>query len=331
MSESSVGYELPMPMEVSEYRGPTLLDHAERRRVLVEWNDTARDAPEVVGTIQQRFVEQVGRTPEAIAVRSNEQQLSYRELDERANRLAHRLIGMGVRPESRVALLLERSTDLVVSILAVLKAGGTYVPLDARYPASRMQYVVAETTASVLLTDQALQDMEFTHDARVLVVDGEPSLAEEPATDPAKAGYAEQLAYVMYTSGSTGTPKGAAVTHGDVLSLAFDRCWRSGAHEKVLLHSPQAFDASTYELWVPLLSGGRVVVAPAGGLDIPTLEWVITDQQITGLWLTAGLFRLLVEESRAVLPGCVRYGPVAMWCPQRRCGGCWRLARTPSW
>ncbi|MFJ1747310.1 amino acid adenylation domain-containing protein [Streptomyces sp. NPDC088116] len=276
-----------------------VLNAEERARLLTEWNGAVRPGSETAGSVQRRFTEQVARTPDAVALCGwDGRQVTYRELDVLANRLAHRLIADGVGPESRVAILQERSVGLVASILAVLKAGGAYVPLDARYPRARLQLIVAQTGATVLLTDLAKLDdaRGFPHDARLLVVDDDPALAHEPGTDPGVDSHHEQLAYVMYTSGSTGTPKGVAVTHHDVLSLAFDRCWDTGNHERVLLHSPQAFDASTYELWVPLLRGGQLVVAPPGELDVHDLARVVVERHITGLWLTAGLFRILAEE-----------------------------------
>ncbi|MFE2032055.1 amino acid adenylation domain-containing protein [Streptomyces scopuliridis] len=275
-----------------------VLTGEERGRLLTEWNGAVRPAPATTGSVQRRFAEQVTRTPDAVALCGPDgRQVTYRELDVLANRLAHRLIAHGVGPESRVAVMQERSVELVASILAVLKAGGAYVPLDARYPQARLRLIVEQTGATVLLTDPAMLDdaRGFPHDARLLVID-DPALAGEPGTDPGVDSHHEQLAYVMYTSGSTGTPKGVAVTHHDVLSLAFDGCWDTGNHERVLLHSPQAFDASTYELWVPLLRGGQLVVAPPGELDVHDLARIVVERRVTGLWLTAGLFRILAEE-----------------------------------
>ncbi|MEV5378992.1 amino acid adenylation domain-containing protein [Streptomyces nondiastaticus] len=291
----------------------------QEHHLLAAWNDTgtgtgtgtgtAHTMPGAGSSIQQRFAEQAARTPHAPAVRSDDEELTYRQLDARANRLAHRLIGMGVGRESRVAFLLRRSADLVVSILAVLKAGGVYVPLHHSHPAARQQAVMAGTEAGVLLTDRATQAAQtaegraFPHSARVIVVDADQLLAREDDSDPAVDGHPEQLAYIMHTSGSLGAAKGVAVTHRDVLSLAADRCWRGGDHERVLLHSPHAFDASTYELWVPLLNGGQVVVAPPGELDTSVLARLVAGGSVTALWLTAGLFQVMADESPGSFAG----------------------------
>ncbi|PLW73733.1 non-ribosomal peptide synthetase, partial [Streptomyces sp. DJ] len=273
-----------------------VLAAGERERLLTEWNGAVSPGDRAAGTVQGRFAEQVARTPDAVALTAGDVRLTYRELDERANRLAHRLIALGVGPETRVAVLLERSAESVVSVLAVLKAGGAYVPLDPRYPLARLRLIMSQTAAAVLLTDRALRDTDIQHEARILVVDDTPGLADESAADPAVAGHPEQLAYIMYTSGSTGVPKGVGITHRDVVALALDSSWDGGNQERVLLHSPQAFDASTYETWVPLLRGGRIVVAPPGELDVRDLARIIAEEGITGLWLTAGLFRIIAEE-----------------------------------
>ncbi|MFJ6194943.1 amino acid adenylation domain-containing protein [Micromonospora sp. NPDC092111] len=277
-----------------------VLDAVERRLVLADWNDTARPEPAPTGGVADRFAEQVARIPDQVAVRAvGGAALTYRELDARANRLAQHLVALGVAAEDRVALLQERSIDQVVSVLAILKAGAAYVPLDPRYPADRLTHLAADTASSVLLTDRAMAHLRFDHDMTVVTVDGDAAveIAARPDAVPARPAQPRQLAYVMYTSGSTGTPKGVMVTHHDVLSLAADRCWRTDRQRRVLLHSPLAFDASTYELWVPLLGGGELVVAPPGELGVADLRTLLTGGGVTALWLTAGLFRLLAEEA----------------------------------
>ncbi|MGC9671047.1 non-ribosomal peptide synthase/polyketide synthase [Planosporangium sp. 12N6] len=272
----------------------------ERERVLVEWNDTVAEVPD--GTVPGLFAEWVRRSPDEVAVVCGGVALSYAELEARANRLAHRLVGLGVRPESAVGVLMDRSADLAVAELAVLKAGGVYVPLDVKAPVERMRLVVGEAGAGVLVTDRAWQATAGeVHGGEIVVVDGDAGLVRESAEPPAVEIHPGNLAYVMYTSGSTGRPKGVAVTHRDIVDLVFDRRFAGGGHERVLLHSSLAFDASTYELWVPLLRGGRVVVAPPGDLDVETLRGLIAGHAVTAVFVTSGLFRVVAQED----PGCL--------------------------
>ncbi|MEU2235263.1 amino acid adenylation domain-containing protein [Streptomyces vietnamensis] len=293
-----------------------ILDEAERRRILVDGNDTAVDHRDRT-PVHVLFAEQAAARPDAVALTGPGGTITYRELDERANRLAHHLVGRGVGAETRVAVLQERSPELVVSTLAVLKAGGVYVPIDPNQPASRSEFILRDTGAAALLTDREAQDIGFAVDADVPVLRVGPGLgtdgghggpgsgidlSAEPATAPEVVTDAEQLAYVMYTSGSTGTPKGVGNTHHNVVHLAADRHWRGGNHERVLMHSPYAFDASTFEIWTPLLTGGAIVVAPAGRLDAGDLATAIADGGVTGLFVSAGLFRVLAEER----PECFR-------------------------
>ncbi|HEX6346257.1 amino acid adenylation domain-containing protein [Umezawaea sp.] len=273
----------------------------DERRVLAEWNDTRHDRPPA--TITSLFAEQVRRTPDARAVVADGTALTYAELDARANRLAHHLLRRGLRAGEPVALLLGRSTHLVVAELAVVKAGGAYVPLDTRAPAERLAVLLAENGACVLLTDRTWRaTADEVHDGRVVDLDA-VDLDAEPATGPDVAVRPDDPAYVMHTSGSTGVPKGVAVRHRDVTDLVRDQRFAGGAHDRVLLHSAPAFDATTYELWVPLLNGGTVVTAPVGDLDADLLRDLITRHGVTGLWLTAGLFRAVAQDDPAALAG----------------------------
>ncbi|WP_380284002.1 amino acid adenylation domain-containing protein [Kitasatospora purpeofusca] len=267
-----------------------ILAPEERARLAEDWNATA--APVRTGSLPALFAAQAARTPDAVALAHDGGAVTYAELDTRANRLAHHLIAAGVGPESPVALLMERSVDLVVATLAVLKAGGCYVPMHASLPPERMAALLADTAAPVLLTDRA--EPGFAHDA-VVVRPGDEAGA--PGHDPAPPVHPDRLAYVMFTSGSTGTPKGVAVRHRDVVDLADDRRWRDGRHERILLHSPHAFDAATYELWAPLLHGGTVVVAPPGTLDAAALHAVATRHGVTAVFLTKALFDLVAEQA----------------------------------
>ncbi|MER7014798.1 amino acid adenylation domain-containing protein [Saccharopolyspora sp. NPDC000359] len=261
----------------------------------------ATEVPE--RSLPELFAAQVRRGPGELAVVSGADELSYAELDERANRLAHRLIGLGVRPESPVALLLERSADVPVSALAVLKAGGAYVPLHHAFPLERMRQVVREVGAEVVVTDSRMAELVADLDLSRVVVDTDQELAAQPSTSPEVPVAPDQLAYVMFTSGSTGTPKGVGVTHRGVAELAWDRRWRGGAHERVLMTSANAFDAATYELWIPLLAGHRMVVAPPGEVDLGVLADVIERHEVTGALLTTALFNLIAEERPQLLAG----------------------------
>ncbi|QNE17016.1 amino acid adenylation domain-containing protein [Kribbella qitaiheensis] len=271
----------------------------ERERILGSWNDTAHPVP--AGTVPSLFAEQVLRTPDAPAVVADGATMSYAQLSARAAALAHRLVAAEVRAEQPVGVLVDRSVELVVAELAVLMAGGAYLPLDTRAPADRNRAALTRAGASVLLTDRTwAATAGAVHVGETIVV-----TTDEPVDDAAPPDvpvHADNLAYVMYTSGSTGTPKDVAVAHRDVVALAFDRSFPGGVHDRVLLHSPQAFDASTYELWVPLLNGGQVVVAPPGDVDTDVLRRVVRDHGVTGLWLTAGLFRLVAADR----PDCLR-------------------------
>ncbi|WP_197321891.1 non-ribosomal peptide synthetase [Saccharomonospora sp. NB11] len=281
-----------------------LLTSGERHRVLEEWNGTTSTVPDE--GLPELFRAQVARTPDAVAISCGSERLTYAELSEASDRLALRLRALGVGTgdgDSAVCLLMERSIRLVVAILAVVKAGGVYVPLDARYPRSRMRMIMEDTGATVLLVDGSENDLPDTEGVHVLDVTADHDEAGDPATLEVATVSPEKAVYVMYTSGSTGRPKGVTVTHRNVAALAADHVWRSGRHERVLMHSPTAFDASTYEMWVPLLSGGHVVVAPAGELDPDTLVRTITENDVTAAFFTTALFNLLVERAPTALAG----------------------------
>jgi amino acid adenylation domain-containing protein/non-ribosomal peptide synthase protein (TIGR01720 family) len=281
-----------------------LLRPDERALLTAQGTGTVGGLAALDTTVPERFAAQAAATPDAAALVTDDGAVvTYRELDERANRLAHRLLAAGTGPEARVAVLQQRSVDLVVSLLAVLKAGGTYVPLDARAPQARWELVLAETEASVLLVDDTQPALEFDHTATVIHVEDERESDTHPPTAPAVSGHPERLVYVMFTSGSTGRPKGVAVTHRDLVAFALDGCFAADAHRRVLWHAPHAFDAVNYELWVPLLTGGTVVVAPPHDMDVATLRRLVAEHAITGLHLTAGLFRVVAENDLDCLKG----------------------------
>ncbi len=255
----------------------------------------------VFNSVQERFAAQVARTPDLVAVSSGDARLTYRQLDERANRLAHRLIGLGVRPEDPVAVLLERSIHLPVAILATLKAGGLYLPLHGAAPLQRMQRIMDDAGGPVLLADEVTRERDLPAGGPLVFVDSDSQQLTLPAADPQVPARLDGLALVMYTSGSEGEPVGVGVSHRGVLQVALDSCWRGG-QQRVLMLAPLAFAVSTYELWVPLLHGGHLVLAPPGEFDVGSLRRLISDEKITELHLTAGLFRVVAEEA----PDCLR-------------------------
>ncbi|MEU6776075.1 non-ribosomal peptide synthase/polyketide synthase [Streptomyces sp. NPDC046759] len=276
----------------------SLLTSARREQVLHDWNDTATALPEA--TVADLFAAQVRRTPGATALEAGAERVTYRELDTRAEELAVRLAALGARRECPVAVLMDRSVDLVVVQLALVRTGGVYVPLDGRAPHERLRRMLTEAGAGLLLTDAAWEETARS----VFPGDG---VVRADARGPRPAAYAppavhpDQVQYLMFTSGSTGTPKAVAVRQRDVAALALDRAF--AGHDRVLVHSPHAFDASTYEVWVPLLRGGTAVLAPPADLDAALVRRAVAEQGVTCLWLTAGLFRLLAQEDPACLRG----------------------------
>ncbi|MFH8347731.1 amino acid adenylation domain-containing protein [Streptomyces sp. NPDC018045] len=277
---------------------------ARERRHSAALGTGARTSVASHGTAVGRFAEQVGRTPGAFAVRSVEtgERLTYRELDARSSALAAGLAAAGAGPERTVALLLGRSVDLVVAALAVVKAGAAYVPLQRDDAVPRQEAVLSDAGVRVLLTDGGTEGDRIVarardHGVRQLDVRAGGTASPEPRATP------DALACVMFTSGSTGRPKGVAVTQGDLAGLAADRWWAEGGAQRVLLHSPHAFDAFNLELWVPLLTGGEVVVAAPGRLEPAELPRITAATGITGLWLTAGLFNAIAADDPACLAG----------------------------
>ncbi|WP_153815523.1 non-ribosomal peptide synthase/polyketide synthase [Streptomyces sp. SUK 48] len=283
-----------------------LLAPDRREQVLRAWNDTATGRP--AATVADLFAAQVRRTPDAVALEAGDEHLTYGELDARAAKLAARLTARGVRPERAVGVLMDRSVALIVAQLALVRTGGVYVPLDGRAPAERLRGMLAEAGAELLLTDAAWADTarEVLPGEGVLRADGTPD-ADDPVPAPAAAAvHPDNVQYLMFTSGSTGTPKGVAVRQRDVAALALDRAF--AGHDRVLVHSPHAFDAATYEVWAPLLRGGTAVLAPPADLDTALVRRAVTEQGVSCLWLTAGLFRLLAQED----PTCLR-GAREVW------------------
>ena len=256
------------------------------------WTTYPRDS-----TVAQIFEEIARSHANSTALMCGEENISYGELNTRANRLANRLRDLNVGPETLVGCCLERSVALIVSLLAILKAGGAYVPIDPAYPRERFELLLADARPAVMLTQRSLATTVlagYCASPLLFVDDIDTSL---PASNPEPAGSATSLAYVMYTSGSTGVPKGVMVENRSIVRLVKNTNFcRFSANEVFLQFAPVSFDASTFEIWGALLNGARLVIMPPTACSLQELGRVIRSHGVTTLWLTAGLFNLMVEE-----------------------------------
>lgn len=253
------------------------LSDIERERLLVTWNKTESKPS---ACLPELFEAQVARTPDADAVACGGERLSYRELNNRADRLANRLRALGVGPEVLVAVMLERSTDLLVALLGVLKAGGAYLPLDSSNPRERLAFIVEDAAAPVLLTQQRLLADLPPHSAHVICVDVDVDETTSKEQTERKIVAPDNTAYVIYTSGSTGKPKGTLITQGGLANyLSWSAStYQTGEGTGSLVHSSISFDLTITGLFSPLLTGGRVVFAPEG-VGIEQLTQTLKEQQ----------------------------------------------------
>ncbi|NTY88094.1 amino acid adenylation domain-containing protein [Serratia fonticola] len=270
-----------------------LLTQGQRHHMITEWNNTTREVPAT--SLSDLFEQQVAENPDRIAISCGDEHLTYAQLNARANRLAQRLQQRGIGTEQGVALLMERSLSLVIGILAIVKAGGYYVPLRTSDPLERWQHIVQEGDVAVAVVDERYCHVELPACLQVEIVDN-AEVQDQGAWASALVS-PNNLAYIMFTSGSTGLPKGIATTQENVIALALDGRWQGDHHQRILLHSAYAFDASTYELWAALLNGHHAVIVPGDELDLALLASTIVERQVTAAFLTSGLFRLIVEEN----------------------------------
>ncbi|WP_315790941.1 amino acid adenylation domain-containing protein [Fischerella sp. JS2] len=238
-----------------------LLSEAEQQQLLVEWNDTEAEYPNQC--IHQLFAAQVERTPDAVAVVFQDEQLTYTQLNQRANQLAHYLQKLGVKPEVLVGICLPRSVEMLVGLLAILKAGGAYVPIDPAYPQQRLALMLEDAQVSVLLTSVELAGQLPEHQAKVVCLDADwEKISKQSIDNPINKASTENLAYVIYTSGSTGRPKGVQIPHGAVVNFLSTMRQTPGLTQDDILLSVTtlSFDIAALELYLPLIVGARLIV-----------------------------------------------------------------------
>ncbi|MEN3329184.1 MAG: hypothetical protein V7638_3991 [Acidobacteriota bacterium] len=266
----------------------SILSARERQQQLFTWNQTATELP--AGNLVQLFEEQVARRPEQVAIVSGDERVTYVELDRRANALALELRRCGVGPDVLVGICMERSVELIVSLLGVLKAGGAYLPLDPAYPKERLQFIIDDAGPKVILTTDRTDQ----------------SRGSNP--DPCHP-RSSNLAYVIYTSGSSGTPKGAMVTHGGVInSLQWkQQRYQLSEQDAFLMHTSLNFDPSVWEVFWPLMVGARVVIAPAGPLESSALLKYMAEHSVTCAYFVPSMLGVLVQQPRLSQVSSLRY------------------------
>jgi amino acid adenylation domain-containing protein len=289
-------------MTFGSYKSASLIQPESSGATLPEpvrkWNASRTDYPRDK-TVAQLFEETAATYADAIAVTFNGSQLTYAELNKRANRLAHQLRRMGVHEETMVGCCIERSLELIVAFVAILKAGGAYVPLDPYYPKERFDFLLEDTRTPLMLTQKGLASTVLAgRNLPCLFLDEAATLTTSvDDINPARIGGPTNLAYVMYTSGSTGQPKGVMVENRAIVRLVRNTNFcRLGPEEVFLQLAPVSFDASTLEIWGALLNGGRLVVMTPQASSLEEIGRTLREQGVTTLWLTAGLFNLMVEE-----------------------------------
>ncbi|HEU4507416.1 MAG TPA: amino acid adenylation domain-containing protein, partial [Pyrinomonadaceae bacterium] len=275
-----------------------LLTEGERRQLLRNSNSE----PERYGAdvcLQDLFEKTVARRPDAIALTFEDQNVTYAELNRRANQLAHHLMRLGIGPDTLCGVLMERSVEMIVSVLGILKAGGAYVPLDPTYPRERLAFMLDDAQLSILLTQEKLIEQLPELAVTTLRVDADwTNIANEPEDNPVQIGTPENLAYVIYTSGSTGKPKGVLVQHDNVIRLfrATDEWFHFDENDVWTFFHSYAFDFSVWEIWGALLHGGRLVVVPHWVSRSPdSFHELLRTEKVTVLNQTPSAFRQLIR------------------------------------
>ncbi|MBG1269111.1 non-ribosomal peptide synthetase, partial [Nostoc sp. WHI] len=276
---------------------PLLVD-LQRQQLLVEWNDT--EVEYGFECIHNMFATQVELTPDAVAVVYEQQQLTYRQLNERANQLAHYLQKMGVGADVLVGICMERSLEMAVGVLGVLKAGGAYVPIDPQLPQERLAWMLEDTCTGVLLTQNRLLSSLPVNQGRLVCLDADwEVISQESRENPVSAVNLDNLVYVIYTSGSTGKPKGVMNTHRGIYNrlVWMQETYQLTSQDRVLQKTPYSFDVSVWELFWPLFTGACLVLPrPEGHKDSGYLLKLIQEQQITTLHFVPSMLQVFLEE-----------------------------------
>lgn len=275
----------------------SLLTEPERQQLLVTWNDTQMEYPEQP-CLHQLIEAQVERTPDAIAAVFDQQHLTYRELNQQANQLGHYLQSLGVGPEVLVGICVERSLEMLVGLLGILKAGGSYVPLDPAYPKDRLAYMIEDSRLPLLLTQQALRDQFSEQNVQVVCLDTDwTAISQQSQENPVNDVAPENLAYTIYTSGSTGKPKGVQLYHRTVVNFLNSMRWQPGltAQDILLSVTTISFDIAVLELYLPLMVGARTVIVPRdAAADAAKLMSLLTESGATMLQATPATWQMLI-------------------------------------
>jgi amino acid adenylation domain-containing protein len=275
-----------------------LLTQLESKQILIDWNDTTVNYPQDI-CLHELVEAQVAQTPDAIAVAYEDQQLSYQELNQKANQLAHYLRKQGIKPDQPVGISVERSLEMVIGLLGILKAGGAYVPIDPTYPKDRLAFMFADSQVSVLLTQQKLLAQLPEHTSHTLCLDSEWTLVtDESDRNLPRLSKADHLCYIIYTSGSTGKPKGAMNNHRGVVNrlLWMQSAYQIGTSDCVLQKTPFSFDVSVWEFFWTLSTGAKLVVAkPEGHKDTSYLKQLIIQAGITTLHFVPSMLQVFLD------------------------------------
>ncbi|HMS64575.1 MAG TPA: amino acid adenylation domain-containing protein [Ignavibacteria bacterium] len=278
----------------------SILTEAERNKIIYEWNETKVNY-DLSKPVNRLIEEQTLRTPDSVAIEFINEKLTYKQLDEKANRVANYLIRSGIKPESIVGICIDRSLEMMIGLLGIMKAGGAYVPIDPSYPQERIDYMIEDSQAKIILTTSDLSNVTGKHDAKVIFLDKNSDELNNESTDtPAVSIQPDNMVYVIYTSGSTGNPKGVVNIHRGLSNqIQWIRDYLKCTAEDVVLQKTSfSFDVSTFELFMPLICGAKLVFAiPEGHKNNSYLIEVVTEKKITIIHFVTSMLSLFLEES----------------------------------